>query len=115
MADKLYFTAFIANDVRANFEPDFTYRHMMSEESDCPVFVIAHEKAYMLTQEVLQGMVEKWKDSLIPGEEKPVVSVLTSDATNAFVEWLENEPYGYIIPNTQHGLMVLPIFDVINL
>lgn len=104
----------VANDVEFEvYEGDVDDSGKYStigSEVQIPIFLIGHEEEMMLTREVLEAHVGKWTASLL-SEERPVMSGIHVDAMDAFIQWLEAQPFGYHCPQVMDNLIVLPIFE----
>lgn len=107
----MYFIAFTANQFDAEIYA-FTDRckePMFSEHDNIPTWVVMHPAASMTDPAVLANLVRQWKASFHPSE-LPITTEM-EDAANAFCEWLEGQPFGYIVPKTHYSLVSLPIYD----
>lgn len=108
----MYFLAFTANDLDAEigaFNDPAKNELIYFEHEDIPTFVIMHTAASMTDPAVIANLVQQWKDSYHPSE-RPI-TIEMEDATNAFLEWLEAQPFGYVIPKTHYNLTIMPIYD----
>ena len=86
--------------------------HVRMVTSVGQTWAILNKSEMMLTNEVLSAMVLKWKGTF-ERDELPIDGRYP-DAVQDFMTWLEDQPYGYLVPHPgRMGVGDLPIYDVV--
>jgi hypothetical protein len=109
----MYFTAICANDRDIEVHAfNLQGKNPVAVPTEVSISLIGHEKAYMVEPWVLLEMLKKWKESFHPSE-LPIRDSM-KDAPAAFVTWLADQPLRYVFLETNHPLISLPIYDVVE-